>query len=706
MEGGDEVEVGRQMTNRTRQILDMSASEHQEMGMFGHLAGMLGASSNKSSDVGAAEEMIKRRRKSVALSETSAIEANPVKRTNTCPSVPSNIANIIPQLNTWLRTELPSRFAECDKQLSELRKELGSRFAILEERLDGAQAHERAGTKQSSRSAFKLKSPAVSPKLNAVRKAAKKPSVPLTEMLKAIRNIDDRNIEDTESPLPPKLSIDDSDSLAEQSSDVQTEFVETHQTSMPATHKYADDRSDELPVQVPTSPVAVFLQDEWSHTIQPEEENCPVPPSGRTKRTSQSSTTSSSSSRPSRRPVPLRLRSRSRSFDETAACDRQVSGSMDSIGSFQGIRSGLDQFHQHLRRTRKRSQWAMKLWAFLDDPESYAYGHAYVQFMTIITICGVCIPVMQSLDPPPLHAQTQGIADIIFDGLLFVEVALRFYVCPNRLKFLQAMYNIVDISALVLTCFLKVTLGLSVTARQTELRGRDMFTALACLLPVLRLLRLVRRFQTFHLILKAFRMALEALPVLIYTLAVLVLFFASIIYVVEDPSNIESYSHSVWFVIVTVGTIGYGDTVPKGTLGIVTSAALIVVSALYMAMPLGIVGKAFGDVWDEKDRILLLQRTRASFVAAGYEPVDVPTMFMSFDTDGDGQLSLREFAEMMGKLELDLSQGRIAELFHAFDYNGSGYVDDREFVKALFPAAYDDIYYEDDVENEDEAQDI
>ena len=42
----------------------------------------------------------------------------------------------------------------------------------------------------------------------------------------------------------------------------------------------------------------------------------------------------------------------------------------------------------------------------------------------------------------------------------------------------------------------------------------------------------------------------------------------------------------------------------------------MIVSAMYMAMPLGIVDKAFGSVWDDRHRLLLMERLRTRFSTA------------------------------------------------------------------------------------------
>jgi voltage-gated potassium channel Kch len=281
-------------------------------------------------------------------------------------------------------------------------------------------------------------------------------------------------------------------------------------------------------------------------------------------------------------------------------------------------------------------------------------------------------------------------AEVVLDFFFGMEVVIRYLTCPNRVTFCLGLYNLVDLAAIILAWVVRALPNTTLITADEDQSWIQMM--LICALPVVRLLKLLRRFETFHLILKAFRLASEALPVLLFILVVLVLVFASIIFIVEPRSNITSLSQSLWFTIVTVGTIGYGDITPESTAGRLVSSVLVIVSALYMAIPIGIVGKAFSTVWDDRDRLLLMYRTKCRFLSSGYKAEDVPAMFFSFDTNGDGELSLEEFREMMTNLQIEISGRKLVELFETFDGDGSGGIDDSEFVQTLFPHAFARIY--------------
>jgi len=289
------------------------------------------------------------------------------------------------------------------------------------------------------------------------------------------------------------------------------------------------------------------------------------------------------------------------------------------------------------------------------------------------------------------------VIEVFLDCTFVLETVVRLFCCPNRFRFLFSVYNIIDLVAAFLPLALHAS-AMDMRIGQTTEHAEILILLTA--IPILRLMKLVRRFETFHLLTKALSDALEALPMLIFTLGVIVLVFASLIFILEPRSNIHTMGEALWFSIVTVGTIGYGDVVPKSVPGLMLSSLLIVVSSLYMAIPFGIVGEAFSRVWKDRDRLLLVHRTQIRFLNTGYRAEDIPPMFCGWDNDGDGMVNLPEFMNMMKQMELDMPNSRMVDLFQTFDRDGNGTIDDQEFVRTLFPEAYAELYQSVEVAND------
>merc|ERR1711920_471546 len=137
-----------------------------------------------------------------------------------------------------------------------------------------------------------------------------------------------------------------------------------------------------------------------------------------------------------------------------------------------------------------------------------------------------------------------------------------------------------------------------------------------------------------------------------------------------------------------MSTVGYGDISPVSTGGSLVTVILIIVSGLYLVIPIGIVGRSFSIVWEDRERLLLLQRLRDCVTRAGYTPEDVHHMFNLLDVDGNGELDSDEFASMIELMQVGVSATSIAQVFDTFDDDGAGSIDFREFLRALYPKSH------------------
>jgi len=331
------------------------------------------------------------------------------------------------------------------------------------------------------------------------------------------------------------------------------------------------------------------------------------------------------------------------------------------------------------------------IWNFIENPESGVAAKWFAQAWFIFIVLATLVTVTQGIDDPPLNGWTAAVLETIIDVIFLLELIIRFICCPSKWVWFIGIYTWLDVLAAA-PLLVRIPSGFVLPTGEVQTVPH---AVLLCAVPIVRLLKTLRRFEKFHLLIKAFGLAAEALPVLLYILTVIAMFFSALIYLVEPRDNITSLPFSFYFCIVTMTTVGYGDITPTTTAGNCVVGVLVVFTVLYMAIPLGIIGSAFTDTWQDRDRILLMQRTRDRLCQWGYTAHDIPVLFRISDANSDGELNITEFRKLLNEMKVGFSEERILKLFNSFDDDGSGTVDDREFVRALFPEAYHDIYTDD-----------
>mmetsp|Transcript_91152 Transcript_91152/g.262937 ORF Transcript_91152/g.262937 Transcript_91152/m.262937 type:complete len:560 (-) Transcript_91152:54-1733(-) len=347
-------------------------------------------------------------------------------------------------------------------------------------------------------------------------------------------------------------------------------------------------------------------------------------------------------------------------------------------------------------RNNKRSKMLETVWNVLDDPEYSRLSALYAGLMPYIIMFSVIAAILQTPTPPTIEGPLVITFDILVELVFGFEFTLRALSCPAKRMFFYNYNNTIDLLA-ALPLFFRAALGAALVESS---ECGSICTVLMCFVPVIRALKALRRFESLQLLINASQKASEGLPVCLFALFVLTLLFASLIYIVEPRSNIQSLPHAMWLTIVTMTTVGYGDVTPETLAGSMIVSVLVVFSVLYMAMPLGIVGNAFTEVWQDREFILLRHRTNSKLRQWGYGAHDVPMLFELFDEDKDGELNIAEFVTMMEEIRIGLTPKRITQLFETLDADGGGTIDDREFIRSVFPEEFDSIF--DGAESEDQ----
>lgn len=126
---------------------------------------------------------------------------------------------------------------------------------------------------------------------------------------------------------------------------------------------------------------------------------------------------------------------------------------------------------------------------------------------------------------------------------------------------------------------------------------------LARTLRVFRLLKFFRYSRSLQLVALGFYRAGPALRPLGFSMLVIGLFCSTAIYELEHPAQPDKFANlfdAVYFTMVTVATVGYGDLSPVTTLGRITVMATFVSGLAVFAGILGVLGSSFFKVMEEE----------------------------------------------------------------------------------------------------------
>ncbi len=166
-----------------------------------------------------------------------------------------------------------------------------------------------------------------------------------------------------------------------------------------------------------------------------------------------------------------------------------------------------------------------------------------------------------------------------FTILFTFEYVARIYCSPNPRHYITSFYGLIDLISI-----LPSYLSLFFPGANYLLIVRVMR-----FLRIFRVLKLVRYLKEANTLIRSMYHARR--KVLIFFLSVLVLatIFGSLMYVVEGPENgFSSIPKSIYWTIVTITTVGYGDITPQTVLGQFIAALAMLLGYSILAVPTGI----------------------------------------------------------------------------------------------------------------------
>ena len=223
--------------------------------------------------------------------------------------------------------------------------------------------------------------------------------------------------------------------------------------------------------------------------------------------------------------------------------------------------------------------WREQLYVMIFQSDTPA-GRRFDGILLLIILASLVIVMLDSIDS--VHRNYADVLAYIEWGFTIIfagEYILRLYCSPKPLRYAFSFYGLVDLLAIV-----PGILALYYSDAQYLLIIR-----IIRMLRIFRVLKLSPYLKQANYLMSALRGSKQKIVVFLVSVCTLVTVFGTLMYVIEGPEHgFTSIPKGIYWAIVTLTTVGFGDIVPKTPLGQVISSLVMITGYSIIAVPTGI----------------------------------------------------------------------------------------------------------------------
>ncbi|CAO1398932.1 unnamed protein product [Diamesa serratosioi] len=266
-----------------------------------------------------------------------------------------------------------------------------------------------------------------------------------------------------------------------------------------------------------------------------------------------------------------------------------------------------------------------KIWALMDEPSS-STGAKIVAGISVFFICisviSFCLKTLPGLrvEMPSRNRKRSHLFDnwqetyahsaffyveLLCNVWFIIELTIRSVVAPNLLTFIRSPVNIIDLCA---------TLSFYTDICQQMGQQTGLLEAFS-IIRILRLFKLTRHSPGLRILIHTFKASAKELTLLVFFLVLGIVVFASLAYYAEkledNPDNqFKSIPLGLWWALVTMTTVGYGDMAPKTFYGMFVGALCALAGVLTIALPVPVIVSNFSRFYSHSQARSKLPKKR------------------------------------------------------------------------------------------------
>ena len=236
-----------------------------------------------------------------------------------------------------------------------------------------------------------------------------------------------------------------------------------------------------------------------------------------------------------------------------------------------------------------------KLYEIIFESDTPA-GKGFDLLLIVSIILSVIVVLLDSVQYyNNLYGDTFYIMEWFFTLLFTIEYFCRIYCTSKPIVYIKSFFGVIDFLSIIPTYI-------------------SIFLPASRYLSIIRILRVLRIFRILKLILyigeanhliTALYASRRKITVFLFLMLTLVTIFGSIIYLIEGEKNgFTSIPRSIYWAIVTITTVGYGDLSPQTELGQALASLAMIIGYAAIAVPTGIISAEFTSITQKQNSLV------------------------------------------------------------------------------------------------------
>jgi voltage-gated potassium channel len=233
-----------------------------------------------------------------------------------------------------------------------------------------------------------------------------------------------------------------------------------------------------------------------------------------------------------------------------------------------------------LKKTTKKISWREKIHEIIyeaDTPE----GKLFDVILLIVIIASILLVMLESVKSfDAKYHEYLNIGEWIITIFFSIEYILRIISIKKPLKYILSFYGIIDLLATIPMYLSLILVGSHSLVALRALR----------LLRVFRILKLARYTGASEKLKLAMQASKAKISVFLFFVVIVCIILGTIMYMVEGQENgFTNIPKSIYWAIVTLTTVGFGDIAPQTPLGQLIASVIMILGYAIIAIPTGIV---------------------------------------------------------------------------------------------------------------------